>query len=278
MARRKKRKKNKKIHILSAKQVGDAVKRNWARIVLTIGCLAILTFVGFSFTSFLAASEYFNISEIEVVDSDPEKVDYPLARINDETNIFNIDLKGIAENIEREYYDIQQATVKRVLPNKLVIEVLRRRPVAQIAVGINRKSRKKHYMFLVNKDAYIISNLGTRAKRGLPVIYGAGLSVDSIEIGHINLTPRLRCALEFLQKLKESGFDKKHKITRLDVYDVRSMAFFIGDTLEVKIGDRKWDERLANLGGILQNMDINYSEEYYVDVRFKDFVFGKKEE
>jgi len=277
MARARKTKKRKrKVHWLSAKQVQESVQKNWGKIICTLAVLGIIIFMGISLNSFLFASEYFNVSEIEVVDKDPDKIDYPLARIDDDANIFRIDLEQVASSVEREYYDIQKAIVKRVLPNKLVIEVLRRRPIAQIKVVENRQSDNFEHFFLVNREAYILSDKGTRKQRKLPVIIGAELSAKEIEVGRNYPKPNLVYALDFLEELDNRGFLEQYNVNLIDITQPRSMSFFI-DNLEVKIGNRNLKQKIENLSGVLASKDINYSKGYYIDMRFKDIVFGRNE-
>ncbi|MFH1061613.1 MAG: FtsQ-type POTRA domain-containing protein [Candidatus Omnitrophota bacterium] len=277
MSRARKGKKRKhKIHWLSAKQAREAVKKNWGKIFGTFAILGLIGFMTISLNSFLFASDYFNVSEIEVLDKNPDKIDYPLARIDDQANIFRIDLGQIADNVEQEYYDIQKAIVKRVLPNKLVIEVLRRRPIAQIKVKENRQSEKTEHFFLVNKEAYILADIGSRKRKALPVILGAELSAQEIEVGRAYPKTNLVCALDFLEELNTSGFLERYDVTLVDVTQPRSMSFFI-DNLEIKIGNRNLKQKIENLSGILANKEIDYSEGYYIDLRFKDIVFGRNE-
>jgi len=273
--KRKKRNKR-KIHKFSVKEVQETVKKSgWGIFSVIIG-IALLVILSMGMKSFLFASEYFNVTEIEPVDQEMDVEGYIFAKIEDNPNIFRIDLEMIAEDIEYKHFDIQKAIVKRVLPNKLVIEVLFRRPVAQIAVGVSRQEAEADNFFTVNKEGYILSELGQRPNRRLPVIYGCNLATSEIEVGHSYMDSNLKYALDFLKWVDKSGFSQEHDITKIDVREPRSMMFYIKDTLEVRIGDRKWREKIENLAGILENMDIDYRDEYYVDLRFKDFVFGKK--
>jgi cell division septal protein FtsQ len=270
------KKRKQRIHWLSAKQVRETVKKNWGKISGTFALIALIVLIGISLHSFLFASDYFNVSEIEVVDKNPDKIDYPLARINDQANIFRIDLTRIADNIEQEYYDIQKAIVKRVLPNKLVIEVLRRRAIAQIKVNENPRNEKTEHFFSVNKEAYILADIGSRQSKTLPVIVGTELSPKEIEVGRTYQKTNLVCALDFLEALNNSGFLEHYHVTQVDVSQPRSMSFFI-DNLEIKIGNRNLKQKIENLSGILASKEINYSEGYYIDLRFKDIVFGRNE-
>ncbi len=272
----KKDKRNKRINLLSVKQAALAVKKNSGQVFLIITGLFVFILAAWNLNSFILAAEYFNITEIEVIGRDPVKVDYSLARMKGASNIFKADLKQIASSIEREYPDIQKAIVKRVLPNKLIVEVLRRKPVAQVLINSGRQPQVDSYLFTINDEAYILANVGTKSRKNLPVIYGCGLSIAQVQIGRSCITPGLKSALSFLKEAKISGILNDYIITKVDASEPRSLSFFINGTLEVKIGDRNWKEKIENLAGILENMDIDYSQDYYIDLRFKDFVFGKK--
>ncbi|MBU1044880.1 MAG: FtsQ-type POTRA domain-containing protein [Candidatus Omnitrophica bacterium] len=277
MSRKRKAKRRKQnIHWLSAKQVQETVQKNWGKIFCTLAVIGIIVFMGISLNTFLFASDFFNLSEIEVVDKNSEKIDYPLARIDDQANIFRIDLEQIASNVEREHYDIQKAIVKRVLPNKLIIEVLRRRPIAQIQINENPQTEELKHFFSVNKEGYILADIGKDKRKSLPVIVGTELFANEIEVGRAYPKTNLLCALDFLEELNNSGFLDKYNVTILDVSQPRIMSFFI-DNLEVKIGNRNLKQKIENLSGILASKDINYSEGYYIDLRFKDIVFGRNE-
>ncbi|MDD5746054.1 MAG: FtsQ-type POTRA domain-containing protein [Candidatus Omnitrophica bacterium] len=262
-------------HFLSVKQVKETVHNNRLGIFMFAVITAAGVLLGMGMHNFIFASEYFNVTEIEVVDRNPDKIDYPLGRINKTSvNIFKINPAAVAKKIEQDYSDIQTAIVQRVLPNKLMIEVVRRHPVVQIAVT-GPGAGEPHY-FTVNQETYVLNDLGAQPRRGLPVVSGAGVDRGRIEIGRCYPKTNLAYALAFMKEFNSNMFLKPYAVTKIDVALPRSMSVFINDTLEVKIGDRNWKERLENLAGILDNKDIDFSKGYYVDLRFKDLVFGKK--
>ena len=273
LRRRKTRKKSK---IFNMQNIKLAVEKNGMRIF--IGMLGLVFFVWFSINvrSFLYASEYFNVNEIEIIDKYPDKIDYPLARIKNNPNIFEVDLKGIAQNLERENSNIQKAIVKRVLPNKLLVEVLRRTPIAQVEILAENGNRDKHFFYSVNNDSYILANWGIKKKRRFPIIEGAGLQMKDIEVGRCYDKSRIATAVGLLNELANSGFLKKYRVSRVNVSQIRSMSFLINDRLEVKIGDRQWTKKIESLQGVLQNKNINYKKHNYIDLRFKEIVFGKQ--
>ncbi|MBI4845960.1 MAG: FtsQ-type POTRA domain-containing protein [Candidatus Omnitrophica bacterium] len=277
--RRYKKNKNqikKKVFVLNVKQAAQAIKKNSGGFLIFITVVGAVVFLGFSLNNFIFASPYFEISEIEVIDHDVDKIDYPLARIKDNLNIIKVDLPGIAKSIEREYADIQKAQVKRVLPNKLIIEVLRRRPVAQIAVPVNKKSQNNTNFFTVNNEGFILANIGSNPSRKLARINGVETAINEIEIGRSYFKTNLESALVLLEIFSRDEFFEQYKITQIDIESPANMAFFINNQLEVKIGNRNLQKRIEKLAVILRNEKIDLTKGYYIDLRFNDFVFGKK--
>ncbi len=265
----------KQYRFLNAKQVRETVRKNSLGIMF-FGLLAVGAFLLLlGMHNFIFASGYFNVTEIEVIDRNPDKIDYPLGRINkNSVNIFKINLPAVAKKIEQDYSDIQTAIVQRVLPNKLMIEVVRRHPAVQIAVTKPGSSEPRY--FTVNQEAYVLNDLGNQPRNGLPVVCGSGIGFNAVEIGRAYPKTNLAYALAFMKEFNGNAFLKPYAVTKIDVSLPRSMSVFINDMLEVRIGDRNWKERLENLAGLLDNKQIDFSKGYYVDLRFKDLVFGKK--
>ncbi|RKY37778.1 MAG: hypothetical protein DRP78_00055 [Candidatus Omnitrophota bacterium] len=263
----------KKIHRLRAKSVISSGKKYWPSILSWGLGLGTIVFLLININSFIFASPYFTISEINIQDNYSHKINYPISCLEGNLNIFKLDLKAVARDIEGKYPNIQKAIVKRVLPEQLVIEILRRSPVAQIEIKENTGTT---HFFSINDEGYVLVDLGEKQNKKMPVICGIGLTFDDIVIGHCYSKANLQCGLSFIKELRQSGFLKHYRVTKIDVSNPRNLFFFIDDALEIKIGNRKWQDKIKNLGGILESMDIDYSQQYYLDLRFKDFVFGRK--
>ncbi|MFH2137009.1 MAG: FtsQ-type POTRA domain-containing protein [Candidatus Omnitrophota bacterium] len=277
MARsRGKRGRNKKnIHLFNVKKIKMAIQKNGFHLLFGVLGVAFAVFIIINMRSFIFASEHFKVYEIEIIDKYPEKVSYPLSKVNGQ-NIFEVDLNKVAQDIERRYPYIQKVIVQRILPNKLLIEVLRRSPIAQIAINQGQNKNGGYCFFSVNDDAYILADLGAQPKQRLPIIYGTGLNLNDVEIGKSYKKSNLECAVSFLDALGENGFLKRYLVTKIDVTEMPNLSFYIDNRLEVRIGNRNWKRRIETLCGVLEDEEIDSSQDYYIDVRFKDIVFGKK--
>ncbi|MCM8812460.1 MAG: cell division protein FtsQ/DivIB [Candidatus Omnitrophica bacterium] len=261
--------------VLRSRQLRQSVRRGAAPFAAALIAAVFIGLAVGGMRSFLYASPFFTVSEIEVIDKYPDMVEYPLARIKQTPNIFLVDLREVSRYLEREYADIQTATVRRVLPNKLQIEVLRRRPVAQIPVAVDKKSGTFTY-YLVNEECRILAAVGTTPRFDLPIIDGAGIRAAEVEIGRNFRRSSLHWAMELYGVLQQRKFPLLSRLTRIDVSDARSMSFYIDANLEVKIGNRDLPQRVATLAAVLPKLDVLPDQQYYIDVRFKDFIFAKK--
>ncbi|MBU0634156.1 MAG: cell division protein FtsQ/DivIB [Candidatus Omnitrophica bacterium] len=265
-----------KIKILKAKDISAAVKTHKGRIVISVVCIVASSIFILNLRSFILASEHFVVKEIEIIDKKKNNIDYPLNRIGNALNIFKVNLNKISRNLEYEYPDIQKAIVKRILPNKLIIEVLRRRPVAQIRVEGERKGQEERY-FLLNENGYVLADLGPFSEEFIPVVVGQNIKLNDIEIGRPCQNSSLKLALSFLRETKKTRLEEKCIITKIDASVPRCLSFYLDNKLEVRISERDWPQKIERLLGMLPNLDMEYSQDYYIDLRFKDFVFGKKQ-
>lgn len=264
-----------KIKIFKVKDISAAVKTHKGRIVILVLCLVSGSIFALNLRSFIFASEYFVVKEIEIIDKKENNVEYPRHRIGGALNIFKVNLNKISRDLECEYPDIQKAIVKRILPSKIIIEVLRRRPVAQMRVGREGKGQEKKY-FSLNEDGYVLADLGLFPQEFIPVVVGQNIKLNDIEIGRSYQNSSLKIALSFLKEVKKTRLEESCVITKIDASNSRCLSFYLDDKLEVRIGERDWPKKIERLLGMLPNLDTEYSQDYYLDLRFKDFVFGKK--
>ena len=138
------------------------------------GIYFIAIFVVLAVAAVLISWDKFTVREIEVNGID--KIDYlevvHLSGIEYMSNIFTIDLKEVAENIE-QYPVLDVIDLKRKLPDTIIITVAERRPVAEI------KSGDKY--IVVSKDLIALGAHEASAAHGSCEIMGT--SAESFVLG-----------------------------------------------------------------------------------------------
>ena len=83
-------------------------------------------------------------------------------------------------------------------------------------------------------------------------------------------------ALALMGIIKRSNVLKKHVLTKVDVTDSKNVSFYVDQTLEIKIGESHWIERLKILEQTLKSVTLDPSKIRYIDLRFDDVVIGPR--
>ena len=259
--------------ILSLASLGKSVRQNFLTLLASGILVVALVALGISVHSFIFSSEYFLVRDIEVVDKNPQKIDHSLARLRQAPgNIFSLDLHGIQRRLEQSYPEIQTVRVSRVMPNKLVLEVIHRRPIAQIEL-VSQAGPRVYYS--VNEEGYVLALCGSEPRPNLPVITGVNMRPQEVEIGRCYERSPIETALALRRQLLARGIWQKYTVTRIDVTHPRSIVFVIDNRVEVRLGAVDADARLDQLTGILQSAALDRTQSTCVDLRFKEVIIGK---
>ncbi len=181
-------------------------------------------------------------------------------------NIFSVDVKAIADRVYAKYPDAKDIRVRRVLPDRLLLAVTLRKPVALVSDG-------RYYP--VDKDGVVLPNADASSWQKIPVITGLDLNAGD-KVGRRCDAKGLKVALDLLLAMQRSMFLSEYTVTSIDVSDPRNISFFLEDGLEVKIGRENFRERLKTLLQTLRNPKLIVSRIKYIDLRFKDVVMGQK--
>ena len=238
-----------------------AVKIASKKIVYFILTIAVIALVFL----FFRKSQYFQITTVDVVSQDNAAgINVAaLSRIYKGRNIFEVDINSISSGIKRENPVAKDVVVKRVLPNRIEIDVIPRRAVATI---------KSSSYFPVDDTGMVLPS-GARTD-GLPEIIGfsrwfkprTGEKVDS---------PQVDSALRLIDDIEETG-SLRYIVSKIDVANHKNISFYIEDGIEVKIGGEDFQERLKMLAKTLENPRLDTKNIKYIDLRFKDAVIGPK--
>ncbi|MBL7155595.1 MAG: FtsQ-type POTRA domain-containing protein [Candidatus Omnitrophica bacterium] len=215
---------------------------------------------------FFRNSSYFKLEHIQVNDlSYASGLDrHDLLRLYKGRNIFDININALSSRIKHDYPTVKNAVVKRVLPNRLEIDVIPRIPVARI------KARR---YFPVDRTGMILSP-GIKSGK-LPTIIGFSAWARP-RVGENLKSRQLESAFLLLDALKESSILSDYNLTTIDVSNYKNISFYIDDTIEVKIGGEDFRKRLEMLKTTLQNPDLDKKNIKYLDLRFKDVVIGPR--
>ena len=179
-------------------------------------------------------------------------------------NVFDINLRNIAQHIQKSYGDVRDVVVRISLPDKLVISLKLRRPVALVKSG-------KFYP--VDEDGVVLPG-GSRVDlfNDLPVISGVDIKASRSRETYRNL----KLALKLLEEIRLTRSLSSLGVASISVYDPRNLSFCLKNGVEIRVGEENFRERLDLLGRALRDPRLVLDNVRYIDVRFKDIIIGPK--
>mgnify|MGYP001314429555 CR=1 FL=1 len=184
-------------------------------------------------------SGYFGLANVNIVDV--EKATGlgagDILKLYRGRNIFDIDIGSLSARIKNDYPIIERATVKRLLPDTLEINIVSRVPIAVLG---GRES------FPIDRWGMVLSP--GRSRGSLPVIEGLSFWARP-RLGERLESAQLEKAFLLLDAFDETGPGWNHTATRIDVSNQRNLSFYLQNGIEVKIGDERFSIRLKMLGG-----------------------------
>jgi cell division septal protein FtsQ len=241
--------------------------------LILVMLLGFLIWGGFDWIrSFISASPYFRVGEVEIVivGRTPLTKDTikRLLDVHKNRSIFDIDLKATRDIILSNYPEVKRLIVNRVFPNKLVLIIRPRRPIAQISLPSG--------FCLIDSESIVLPDIRALASADLPVI--AGLDQRSVisRLGKKYDYLGLRKALRLIGVLDQTGFSQGHEIHMVDVSDARNLSLYIEGGIEIKIGGEDFVNRLYALNKTFETARLDKTQIKYIDLRFGNVIIGPK--
>ena len=228
-----------------------------------------LIFAAMLVKAFLHESGYFKLRSVDVKASflDPRASSYISKQIFDVykgRNVFKINLKYIAGHIQKSYGDIRDVAVKISPPDRLVISLKLRKPIALIKNG-------KFYP--IDEEGVVLPNASrVEALNDMPIISG----IDIKAIGRPGSCRSLELALELLREIRQTRELTTFGVASINASDPGNLSFCMKNGVEVRVGAENFRDRLDMLGRALRDPRLVIDNVKYMDVRFKDVIIGPK--
>jgi cell division protein FtsQ len=263
-------------------------KRHRRRVLLRWGLLALavcvtLTAAGIgthlAVDSFLRHALYQNpryaLKQIvvEVKGSVPRKQVVQATRLVLGQNTMSVDLVEVEHNVEKLPY-VAEAQVRRQLPDKIVVRITERMPIARIVS--TRQDIAMQESFYIDRDGVTIKLQPNEIPRNLPEIVGDRL-VD-IEAGQRIDLPEIQAAVTLLKLIELTPLRTQFDIARIDMNRPLAMELQTRDGARIVFQLDNLPRQLDRLQQILDfanNRDrqlatVDLTPERNVPVRFKN--------
>ena len=235
----------------------------------------------------VTTSEYFLVKDI--VSKEVLSVDLSYLKGK---NIFSLDLPKEAAIIFKSCPDCARVRLARIIPNRIFVELIRRKPIAFI---------KLYRYFAVDEDGYIFSSIIqpndpnlNASQASLPVITGLETRIFGPKPGTKYENRELSVALLILRETARTPIFRNYRIQKINIAGIDNITVQIPisqpqtvyanwkapektEFLEVKIGQGNIRDKVAIMSGLINQEKQNLGNIKYIDLRFNEPVIKFKD-
>jgi cell division septal protein FtsQ len=215
----------------------------------------------------LVASEWLRVQQVVVrgtVRLSTDDVEMLLAGLRTE-NILSVALDGYRQRLLDSPW-IERATLARVLPGTIDVDIVERTPMAIARLG--------HQLFLVDVTGVIIGEYGVEHRDvDLPIVDGLveGRPTPSTQVQ----ADRVQLASRLLESLAGRS-DLGRRVSQIDVSNARNARVMLDeDPIWLHLGGERFVERLATYLDLAPTLHERFETIDSVDLRFEERVFVK---
>ena len=226
-------------------------------ILIIVGLIIILILIN------LLHSNVFEIQEIQIEGNQLMTDNYILnfSGLDQGTNIFAIDCQEIQEKLLL-LPQFEEVSVFRKLPNKIIVEVIERKPIAIIPL------QSSSYC-LINKEGWMLKVINNLSQQQWPIV--EGIEVER-ERKKIQLNEDLKVAIKLLRKLT---LEIRQEIKKVKVLK-SGFRLELAKGGIVKLGQDFVPKKKARVfTSIYQDIKEKNLEVEYVDLRYNKHSFIK---
>jgi len=257
----KKQKKNKKYNELITKlSINFAVVAIFLLIAFLLG------------KAYLYRSDYFRLRRVEIRETflDQKSLVSIKSRILSsykEKSVFALNLKTIAQSLQASYPDAKDISVTLALPDKLVVGLKLRKPVALV---------KADKLYPVDEEGVILPVADASSlKMRVPSVEGVYVRPEDLKKNMI-ASKNLKAAIGLLRNIKDIKYVADYGVDSVDARDLANISFCLRNGIEVRIGSENFKDRLMVLAKTLKDPRMMMDRIKYIDLRFGDAVIGPK--
>lgn len=223
----------------------------------------------------LRSLDYFRVKDV-VVDSEGRgDFSYLEGR-----NIFDIDITGEADYISQAYPGYKRIKLIRVLPNRIFIDFIKRKPLAIL---------KLYRLFSIDDELVLFETGNEAGMTELPLIIGLETKIFGPKAGTRYNIKELNVAMEILKSIQTNRTLKDYGIKKIEVHNANYFTCFIGVpwafygnsqkqpaqgsyVLQIKFNREAIQDKIDILAGLCSQIKNDLSRVSYIDLRFKEPV------
>jgi cell division septal protein FtsQ len=246
-------------------------------ITVTITFIAVFFILGY-LVRISKTLDYFKIKDIVVRETEPFDGSTSLV-INPKSargfdlsslkgrNIFTVNLQKESRYILEFYNAYKNVRLIRILPNRLCVDFIKRKPLAYIQL---------YRYFCVDEEAVLFDITPELGEPDLPLILGLDTKIFGPKSGKVYNIRELMLALNIIKAVQKNNELKDCKIKKIDVAYPSNTSFFTTDGLEIRLGDDGIEDKINILSTLLIQVKNELANIKYIDLRFREPVIKFK--
>jgi cell division septal protein FtsQ len=215
------------------------------RVAFQLLLLSFFLFIGHWVYVHLLGDPYFRVREVEVEGGQKitRETLLSLTVIEGMPNLFSVRLKEVVKRLESHPW-IEQVRVRKVFPNKILIQIEERKPMAIIQL---------EELYYIDIKGEIFSRLGERDEYNYP--YLTGLTRQVLEKDPVEAKRLITKALELLRIVSQEKFTPLEEISEIHMQKAFGIHCFTkAEGVEVKMGWEDFAEKLKRLSLIWSDL------------------------
>ncbi len=215
------------------------------RLTFQLLLLAFFMFVGHWIYVHLLGDPYFRVKEVEVNGGQkiPRETLLSLAVVEGMPNLFSVELKEVVKRLESHPW-VERVQVKKVFPNKILIQVEEKKPMAIIQLG---------ELYYIDTKGEIFSPVGERDGYNYP--YLTGLTRQVLEKDPMEAKRMISKALELLAIVNQARIPPLEEVSEIHMEKAFGIHCFTKtEGVEVKLGWEEFGEKLKRLSLIWSDL------------------------
>lgn len=159
-----------------------------------------------------------------------------LIKIEGMPNLFTVRIREIARRLEPHPW-IEEVRVRKVFPNKILVQIKERRPIAILQL---------EELYYIDTQGVIFSPVGDRDEYNFPFL--TGLTRQALEKEPVKAKHLIMKALEFLRTSEQGKSPPLEEISEIRMEKTFGIDCFTkAEGLEVKMGWENFEEKLEKL-------------------------------
>ena len=261
--------KNKKFTSKSfLKGLREAIAKSALNAIVLIIFLAIVIMLG---KAYLYRSDYFRLRRVEIKETflDQKSLIAIKSRILSSykmKNVFDLNLRGIAQAIQNTYPDAKDIAVTLALPDKLVVSLKLRRPVAVV---------RADKLYPVDEEGVMLPVTDAASLKWVPSVEGVQIRPEDRKAKLI-ISKNLMIAIGLLRNIKDIKTIADYGVDSVDTRDLSNISFYLRNGIEIRMGSDNFRERLMVLAKTLKDPRMLMDRIKYIDLRFGDAIIGPR--